>query len=200
MSQQAISKFVRQSQTPHLQTWDVVIVNGTKAEGAKDVRGSVTMWRPVRSVALGSAGEILVSGSSSKLAGSDDLSALLRSEAKVEAEAEFRAADTKGTKTVPESAFYSRLERPALLVYPLIPKVDSKLDSARDKVDRRRALEKAIASLNGLPLVALKIAIPGSPVNVTDSSSDVEYVINTVAQQNWLTEFRQDDREDDLDG
>jgi hypothetical protein len=57
-----------------------------------------------------------------------------------------------------------------------------------------------IAALQEDPLVAIKIAIPGSPVNVADSSGDVEYVINTVAQQNWLIEFRQDDSEDDLDG
>ena len=45
-------------------------------------------------------------------------------------------------------------------------------------------------------LVALKVAIPGDPTKVHDAEGDVAYVINTVAQKNWLSEFSGADDED----
>ena len=45
-------------------------------------------------------------------------------------------------------------------------------------------------------LVALKVAIPGDPTRVRDGEGDVTYVINTVAQQYWLSEFSGADDED----
>ena len=44
--------------------------------------------------------------------------------------------------------------------------------------------------------MALKVAIPGDPTKVHDDDGDVTYVINTVAQQNWLAEFAGADDED----
>jgi len=172
-------------------------MNGTKkAENERQV-GQVKFWAPERAVTLGSGGEFRVSGSSSKLAGSDDLSALLSPQAKADAIAEF-TADAKSAATgVPESAFYSRLQSPALLVYPLIPRIKT---VPGQESDRHRTLKSLVKQLDGSLIVAVKIAIPGSPVNVRDKSSDVEYVINTVAQRTWLAEFQEDANEDDLDG
>jgi hypothetical protein len=198
LSQQAIGNFVRMSQTPHLQTWDVVLMNGTETPANKRRVGQVQFWAPKRAVTLGSGGEIRVSGSSSKLAGRDDLSALLSPTAKAEAIAEFTADAKNAGAAVPESAFYSSLESPALLLYPLIPRI-ARIDPGQES-DRQRKLKSLEKQLDGSLIVALKIAIPGSPVNVRDKSGDVEYVINTVAQRTWLVEFQQDADEDDLDG
>lgn len=197
-TQPSLANFVSFAQAPHLQTWDVVVMNGKRAKNADRRVEGLQFWPPKRSATVGTDGTIRVSGKSSKLGGSDDLSALLPVEMRKEAEAEFWQTDTRGSKSVPESVFYSRLQRPALLIYPLNvelkPATDHPQGKERDEVVRiRSALAKHLA-------VAVKVAIPGSPVDSRDKSADVEYYINTVAQQNWLPEFGLDDNEDDLDG
>ena len=48
--------------------------------------------------------------------------------------------------------------------------------------------------------VALKVAIPGDTTNVRSSEGDVKYIINTVAQKYWLSEFADADADvQDLD-
>lgn len=126
--------------------------------------------------------ELRVSGASSRLAGSTDVTVLL-SKDDVEAAVADAPADGKG-KNPPETIFYSRLPRPAMLLYPLLPNDDDKLPQGVD--------------VNQI-IVAVKLAIPGRAGDPKDSRGDVEYVINTVAQRKWFIEIDESETADEVD-
>ena len=88
---------------------------------------------------------------------------------------------------MPERIYYPYLERPALIIYPL--------GSAGPEDNPNGDEHNAAIGPEGY-LLALKVAIPGDPTKVHDAESDVTYVINTVAQMNWLSEFSGADDED----
>jgi hypothetical protein len=97
------------------------------------------------------------------------------------AERDFAAKEPD--KSPSESIYYPRLDRPALIIYPLDPKEPS-------------AEKPAIATGQDRYLVALKVAIPGNTTNIWNEEGDITYIINTVAQEYWRTEFDSADHDD----
>ena len=91
-------------------------------------------------------------------------------------------------RALPERIYYPYLERPALIIYPLGSGGPGDNPSAEEQ-------HNVTIGQDGY-LVALKVAIPGDPTKVHDAEGDVTYVINTVAQKNWLSEFSGADDED----
>ena len=177
-----ISNFVGRTPSPLLQSWDVVIINGKK-DKELTVAG-VTFNPPERTITKGSGGELRVSGNSSRLAGSDDLRGLIDSVLAERVSVAFK--ESFPGKLVPEREFYAHLDRPALLIYALKP-----IAAADPK--------KRIEVDSDTTLVAVKLAIPGDPLDVENTSADVEYIINTVAQKLWFVEYASDVPEDEID-
>ncbi len=177
-----LSHWARSARSEKLGRWDVAVANGQK--GAAPITLGST--KPGRSLPMPQRqmkqedDQLRVSGSSRRLAGPSDLAQLLHPDARRKAEAEFRIEEPD--KSYPERIYYPHLERPALIVYPL--GTDPKADGG-----------KVITADHYL--VALKVAIPGDPTNPRNEEGDVTYVINTVAQNNWLPEFRGDDEDED---
>lgn len=169
-SMPVLSDFVRSSRA--FAEWDVMIVNGERL-GAPRPLGGQEFFPVRRTLSWGGQKELRVGGNSSRLAGPDDIKQLLASDVQKSAET---AADARrnesGKKTVPETVYYPFLDRPALVLYPILPK------------------ENHVISLpGGCLLVAVKLALPGEAGDVRNTSGDVKYIINTVAQQNWLVEM-----------
>jgi hypothetical protein len=180
-SASALSSFARHATAPEFQTWDVVVVNGSGEQAPEEFAGE-KFHPPMRKMDRGADKELRVSGASSRLAGSTDVTVLL-SKDDVKAAVADAPADRK-SKNYPETIFYSRLPRPAVLLYPLLPTDDSKLPQGVDG-------DKII--------VAVKLAIPGRAGDPKDSRGDVEYVINTVAQRKWFIEIDESEIADEVD-
>jgi hypothetical protein len=182
-----LGRFVASNPDPKMLEWDIVLVNGAKDEGKNPSRtvSSTTFFPPMRQITKGSAGELRVSGNSSRLAGSDDLRTLLAPAVVADVVDSYRREH--GTTTMPETEYYVGLERPALLLYALRPK------EARD-ARQRVALDPERL------LVAVKLAIPGRRIDALQAShGDAEYAINSVAQRLWFVEYAVDSSEDDID-
>jgi hypothetical protein len=113
-------------------------------------------------------GIVRVSGASRRLAGPTDLAGLLPDDVAKRVRREFEEATGKSQSEAP---YYPHLSRPALIIYAL----ENTLGPAK--------------SANAF-LVALKVAVPGDSTDVKNSDGDVEWVINKVASEQWLTEFR----------
>jgi hypothetical protein len=182
-SQSAIGKFVRYAKSPSLQHWQVVLVRGRGKN--LPITETLSLALPIRRIDMGGAKELRVSGKSSRLAGSQDIESLVPADVVSEVATEFH--ELHPDRIPPELLFYAHLRRPVLMVYPLQPEPTG-------------VALKAWESANAPALIAIKVAIPGDPINVNDTSGDVKYYINTVAQQNWLTEFTSKEMEDEVDG
>lgn len=176
-----LARFVSGAASPSLQVWDVVIANGVKAV-ANEAVGGVTFRPPRRKVLLGD-GHILVSGTSSRLAGTTDVAGMLTVDVERVIEADYRLTHPT-VKNIPETAYYASLDRPILMLYPLRPEVASDSD-----VPLNASQEEVAAMLKKALVLGVKVAIPGEPTNVRDRDKDAEYMINTVAQQQWLAEL-----------
>ncbi|WP_448638646.1 Z1 domain-containing protein [Geodermatophilus sp. URMC 63] len=175
-SMPALASFVERSrQFPH---WDIMVVSG--GEPKKFTFAGDTVTAVGRQLKPGTAGELRVSGSSSRLAGSQDVGSLLNEADLREAREMFRRDNGGGTP--PETAYYRYLPRPALMIYPLWPRPSD--DALGD------------AGPTAAMYLGVKIALPGE-ADTRDTRGDVEYVINTVAQRNWFVEVGED--EDDVD-
>ena len=167
-----LSKWARRTKAKQFLSWDVVVAQGRPGSPIETFAGK-TIPLPQRN--LVSDGYVLkVSGSRLRLAGPTDLANLVPAEVRLQIDAEFREA-FPDVKTTPETQYYKALERPVLMVYPLLTKAGGP---------------------PGEHLVALKVAIPGDSTNPRNQDGEVEYVINTVAQEQWLTEFADSDDED----
>lgn len=179
----AISKFVRAAGTPHFQTWDVLLVNGS-SPAEETLVADIAFLPPSRQLIRGQDGEIRLGGQSARLAGADDLTNLMKAEIVAGAANEFKSSNRD--KSVPESIYYPLLDRPALLIYALRPsgKSDKELTTRFDG--------------NANYVVALKLAFPGDSSDCNSSAGDVQYVINSVAVQSWFAEY-QDNQIDELD-
>lgn len=197
----ALARFVHKARAPKFQSWDVVIVNGAR-KGVPEIIPSqpeIRYFPPERTV-VAHEQEYRISGRSSRLAGSDDVAILLPAEKREAVEARFTAGlppaeQERGVrKSPPETRYYREFERPVLLIYPLRPA--RPLDRSAEALDdeTREAFER----LGGVPLVATKIVIPNYPGR-DDGSADAEYIINTVAQQSWFPEFRDDEDGEDFE-
>jgi hypothetical protein len=181
-----LSNWVRTAKAEKFGRWDVVLANGRI--GAV----TITIGRrhlPLPQRVLRRDGELLrVSGSSRRLAGPTDLGSLLDRETRKRVEAEYKVQEP--AKSPSEWIYYPHLERPALIVYPL--------GSAQPKEGADGGEQHDVVIGKDDYLVALKVAIPGDSTRVRDGEGDVTYVINTVAQQYWLSEFS-DSEDEDLD-
>ncbi|KRF38935.1 Z1 domain-containing protein [Terrabacter sp. Soil810] len=177
-----LQTFVRNAKSPSMQKWDVVLANGRKT-GDPDMRLGLPLYPPERMLTASDGTVLRVSGGSARLAGSSDVASLnfISKEAKEEATAAFwnskKWPEGKRPKGVPETAFYHCLPRPVLMLYPLRPKWKDNVTP--DGLDH----------VGGHLVVATKIAIPGRHVDVNDTSTDADYIINTVAQQGWLAQL-----------
>ncbi|GAA4717349.1 hypothetical protein GCM10025782_13050 [Pedococcus ginsenosidimutans] len=182
-----LSSFVGGATSPSLQTWDVVIANGPSTALEHHV-GGVGYRPPSRSILLGD-GHILVSGRSSRLAGPSDVAGLLPLEAEHEVRTAYIAAHSD-LKNAPETAYYKKLSAPTLIIYPLRVTLSDRAPKSKDQQDFvAKELEPRL-------LTAVKIAIPGDAANVRDRDKDAEYMINTVAQKQWIAELGSDVDED----
>jgi hypothetical protein len=175
-----LSKWARRTNVRSFQTWDVVLAQGRSSSPVRAF-GPVTIHLPERRL-VRDGDQLKVSGSRLRLAGATDLAMLLPETERAYIDAEFKAAVPEST-TTPETRYYKSLARPVLLVYALSPS-----SASEDALKHERKAEDY--------LVALKVAIPGDSTNPRNSDGEVEYVINTVAQMQWLTEFTDADDED----
>lgn len=181
-----LSRWAKSAKAERLLHWDVVIANGRQGSPSITVGSGRKFPIPQRTIEKYD-GLLRVSGSSSRLAGPTDLARLLDADLRKSAEEEFRQHEPR--KGFPESIYYRHLERPALIVYPLCTPTEGEPNEPPN--------EHSYAVGSAEYLVALKVAIPGDPADPHNDEGDVVYVINTVAQQNWLPEFR--GAEDDYD-
>ena len=187
-SRKELSVWVRSAKAERFAKWDVVVANGIAASAPSIELTLDGKWKvplPQRQLRMDD-GVLRVSGSSRRLAGRSDLARLLDPLARKEAGEEYSSRETG--KEPPEGIYYPYLARPILVIYPL----------GSDKAPKDSGVdEKSYATVEAEEfLVALKVAIPGDTTKVRDSGSDVVYLINTVAQQQWLSEFAGADDED----
>lgn len=180
----ALGAFVRTSSEKYAH-WTVGFVPGL---GSMVKLGDhLTFRAPKRGVLAGEASSggvshpyLRVSGTSSRLAGSNDVA---------------RAAEVGGNDPQTEPDVYGHFSQPVLLVYPLqlTPKqVKDSSGEAKDHQPTVKALleleEKGIEDVMGV-----KVGIPGEP---GDKAADVKYMLNSVALTNWVG-INLDDEADD---
>jgi hypothetical protein len=179
-----LAHFVRDTKSGDLQTWDVVVISG---QGDEVPLGQHTFNAPKRRASLGSDQSLLVSGSSLRVAGREDIAEVLTAEQKNKAVTDYRRATNDLKANTPEGEFLRFLTRPLLLIYPI--QLDFK--KADNGNERSKEFEATTA-------IALKLAFPtGPPRTNDDADDDVEYVINTVAQESWFIEFSAGSEPDD---
>jgi hypothetical protein len=167
-----LSTWTRRNRVPRFAKWDLALARGRSNADYAEI-GTRRFPLSSRTLAGAEGGVVRVSGSSRRLAGPTDLKGLIDAAKADLAAAEF--AEANPGVSVPERIYYPHLERPVLVVYAL----------------KRQGVDDY--------LVALKVAIPGNPTDVRNKDGEVEYIINTVAQEQWLTEFRGDDDDDLID-
>jgi len=178
-----LSNWARTARAGKFARWDVAVANGRSGAVPITIGGRDL---PLPQRVLRRDGDLLqVSGSSRRLAGPTDLAGMLEPGTRKKIEAEYKAQEPG--KNPAEGIYYPHLERPALIIYPL----GSTEPSAGGSAEQHNAVVGKDEYL-----VALKVAIPGDPTRVRDGAGDVDYVINTVAQQYWLSEFTDADDED----
>lgn len=167
-----LGRWVRRNTVPRFASWDVVIARGRPTELIGRV-GDHHFPLSRRNLSEREGGIVQVSGKSRRLAGPTDLKGLVDSDRANDAMAQFE--ELSPGRAAPERIYYPLLDRPVLVVYAL-------------KQDRDDDY-----------LVALKVAIPGDTTDVKNSDGEVEWIINTVAQEQWLTEFRGADDPEGID-
>jgi hypothetical protein len=180
-----LSRWTRSAKVQRFARWDITIANGRKGSPPITLGSERDLLLPQRLIRRD--GDLLrVSGSSRRLAGPTDLARLLEPATRGRAEADYRSVEPD--KSLPERIYYPHLAQPALLIYPLV--------SQRPEDASESDGNHSVTIGGDEYLVALKVAIPGDPTKVHNDEGDVTYVINTVAQQNWLAEFSDSDDED----
>lgn len=176
----ALSDFARYTSTPEFQAWDIVVVNGDR-DGNPVPFGGSEFWPPMRALDKGADDELRVSGKSSRLAGPDDIRALIPKDSASEAVAKYK--EDHADKAAPETVYYPYLNRPALLLYAI----------------RQNARKPVVGLPSDKLVIAVKLAIPGRTGDPQDERGDVVYVINSVAQQKWFIEIDDNSSEEDVD-
>lgn len=173
-----LQNFVATAKSPSMQSWDVVVAQGRRSGESTKV-DQFEFVPPERTMSVADDGLLRVSGASARLAGSPDVEGLVDAEKRPSLAEEFRKRQEqsdKPSKSVPETYFYAGLDRPTLLIYPL-----------RAKFKEQGDIPESLASDEAPLVIATKIMIPGRHTDVKDKSTEAQYVINTVAQQAWLT-------------
>lgn len=176
----ALHTLIREQSATAFQNWSVGVVGG---EGdAVDLTPSLTLphspMRAVRFAPDGKRSTFRVSGSRSRLAGTHDLSRLFR----------------PSGPNLPEPEVYGALPHPALLIYPLQPKLTVQATgkgehaeaAALAESDAAKQAWSAAEALGVRHLMALKIAIPGEPGS---GAGDVTYLLNGPAIEEYTQDF-----------
>lgn len=182
-----LSSWVRTNRAARFDTWDVAVARGLPGSPTAILGANSQPLSKRQLVGQDDRQTLRVSGKSRRLAGPTDLRGLLAPEV-------LKSVDERiskdGLRRSDERIYYPSLDRPVLIVYALV----SSEPSEEEVSEGARAT--TIDSENYV--LAVKVAIPGDPVDVKNRDSDVEYAINTVAQQRWLVEFQGSD-DDDID-
>lgn len=186
-----LQRFVGSAKSPSMQQWDVVIAEGKRSgpnTEPKTVAG-ISFVPPERAVTLSDGGCLRISGRSARLAGTTDVESLNFFSADVREHVKRKFQDARGTngsratKIVPETYFYSCLPRPVLMMYPL-------------RAQWKDRIPTGLEHVGGRLVIATKIVIPGKHTEVRNTSTDADYVINTVAQKAWLSRLEWGDDAD----
>lgn len=186
----ALSDWVRKAKTGKFARWDVVIAKGRPNSDVIELGTKRDVSLPAPQRELRRYGAFLqVSGSRLRLAGRSDLANTIDQETRIEVERQYR--EQNEDKDPPETIYYRHLDRPLVIVYPIISSGNSSGETSQNQNLEKIGTDDF--------LVGLKVAIPGDSTKVHDKAGDVAYVINTVAQEAWLTEFTGSDDED-VDG
>lgn len=189
----ALAEFVRTSRNPDWQKWTVAFVPGSGAEAY--VSDRLSFKRPQRSVAAGTTVQLAdgaknswrISGSSSRLAGSNDVA----------------RAGQVDDPSMTEPSVYGALKQPVLLIYLVEPRLKTNgMDGKRHEGSTNAAAARRIQSMRATGqenLVGVKVGVPGSP---GDKGADVKYMLNTVAMHAWsgVTFDEAADDPEDVDG
>lgn len=187
----SLARFVLNSPTKRLDTWDVAMVTGSIEHNFDEAGPSLgTLMVPRRSVTVTpskTSNDLVIGGPSSRLAGPTDIARFLTKDQKKQAIIKYREDHLLADDvSVGEAAYYPVLPNPLLLLYPLKPDLKDQ-DNHPDVSDTL----KSAKSRHHL-LVAAKLAIPGERT-VQSIDNDAIYVINKVAKQLWLPEFRDEE-------
>jgi len=179
-----IAGFVRRAVAEDLQTWDIILIGGEASEETNLPGVSLDYRFPIR--AFGRSGPNrpwVVSGKKMRVGSPGDVATTLPKEVVSEIKEQFRGDDGK-LKSVPDYAYVQKLERPALVVYPIRPR---RFDSAGNPIPHPEV---------DVPIVAVSVAIPGTRKNEQDN---LQYLLTTPAQRLCVPELLDSAIEDDDD-
>lgn len=180
----ALAAFVRTSSEKYSK-WTVGFVQGQRDKAEVALGGHLTLRPPSRGVLAGVASGggtshpyLRVSGTSSRLAGSDDVA---------------RAAEVDRQEPQTEPDVYAHFSQPVLLVYALelgakrvkTPSGDTELHGPTLKIIEELGRDRLV--------MGVKVGIPGEP---GDKAAEVKYMLNSVALQSWAG-INLDDEADD---
>ena len=180
-----LSRFISNAVADDLQNWDVIVKSGSSPEPT-DIKGLPQDFKqPIRHLgaSANTPGVWRVSGRNMRVAGTGDVALSLSQDAKDQARASW-LEDLGKAQNMPDKTYLQYLKRPLLLVYPIFAGIGA---------DEAKKLPVPQS-----PMVAIVVAIPGQAGD-DPKSSNVEYSLNTVAQQLWFTEFIGDDETDEED-
>jgi hypothetical protein len=173
----ALGALVRGSSSESYTQWDVVFVGGHRDNDRWSLPTGLEMPRLVTRVLSPRDGYFAVSGTSSRLAGSQDLRHVLSAE---------KLATMKVDGKLPsnEEFYYQHMDRPALLIYALKPVQTVKL-STNPVVKREDKIEGVTS------VVAVKLAMPRTKKLDTDIGRDgvATYLHNSVAALAWKARY-----------
>lgn len=179
LDSEALAAVVRGSSSDTYTHWDVVFVGGQKGNDRWLLPSDLEMPRMVTRALLPRDGYFAVSGSSSRLAGSQDLRHVLSGKNL----AAIKSADGKLPSN--EEYYYQYMDRPALLIYVLEP-IQMVQPSKRSGAKLTPEPIKDVTSL-----VALKLALPRTKKLDADAGRDgvATYLHNSVAARAWRARY-----------
>ena len=122
------SDFVANAQPAALQNWTVAVLTRPRGEGNRFTipNTDISLTTSRRKVTIGSDGELLVSGSKSRVGSPGDEKIGLSATLQADADAEFKASTTYvNGKSVPDSAYRRKRQGPLLLIHFLTPEIVS---------------------------------------------------------------------------
>lgn len=180
----AIANFVRRAVADDLQTWDVILVGGDGSNEPTLPGVSDKYTFPIR--AFGGGGRDrpwIVSGNKMRVASPGDVATTMPKEVVSEIKQQFKVDGKQ--KSVPDYAYVQKLSRPALIIYPIQPRV---IDTDGKQLPNPKM---------PFPIVAVSVAIPGSR---REEKDNVQYLLTTPAQRLCVPEIRDStiDEEDDV--
>jgi hypothetical protein len=177
----AIADFLQTTSPESLKHWDVVVPNGSE-QSVQLIDG--LSYRPQKRSVNKEGGELLVSGSSARVASRGAEREGLDKVLADRLAAEYRQANPQ-KKSVPDHVYREGREHPLLLVHGIVPYVTEGVPP--NEKERKLPLE-------GEPVIALGLSFP----RFDDSGRrTVTYRVNTVEWKNWFDSEVGDDQDAD---